>query len=334
MNHPRQHRLYHAAFKSLAALAIIGCTATLTLAQAAPPPDGGGQQGPPPGGPDQGPPGGPGGPGGQMPPRGGPGMGGPGMGGPGMRGMGMPGGPDRRGMRPGAQPQQPAVDLTGTIEAFNYSPRGDIDGVMLKMSDKTAQINLPPGMGVALSQVSLGSTLKVSACPEPGQADHPIYELQSLTTEQGKKISAPGVGDDKFLHEEATIKQLNYARRGEVDGALLDNGDFVHVGPAAKDLKLSVGQKITVDGFAHAMLTSDHQAIHAVAIDGKAVRQGPPQGDGPDGGPSPRGRRGLGGPGGPGQGGPGGNDAPPPPGGRADGGQPAPDGPRGDAPQP
>jgi hypothetical protein len=321
MNHPTKHYFRRAAFRSLAALAIIGCTATMTCAQAAPS-DSADQQSPPPGGPDQGPPGG--GFGGQMPP------GGPGMGGPGMRGgMGMPGG---RGMRP--ERAQPAVDLSGTIEAFNYSPRGDIDGVMLKMSDKTAQINLPPGMGAALSQTAPGSTLKVSACPEPGQADHPIYELQSLTTEQGKKISVPGAGDDKFVHEEATIKHLNYARRGEVDGALLDSGDFVHVGPAARDLKLSVGQKITVDGFAHAMLSGDHQAIHAVAIDGKRVEQSPPRGGGPDAGPGPRGRRGSGGPGGPGgpgadgpgPGGPGGNnDAPPfPPGGRADDGQPGP----------
>jgi len=270
----------------------------------------------------------------QMPPRGGPGM-------PG--GMGMPG---RRGMRP--ERAQMAVDLTGTIEGFNYSPRGDIDGVMLKTSDKSIQINLPPGLGIALSQVSPGGTLKVTASPEPSETDHPIYEMQSLTTEQGKKISAPGMGDDKFVHEEATIKQLNYARRGEVDGALLDSGDFVHVGPAARDLKLSVGQKITVDGFAHAMLTSDHQAIHAVAIDGKRVEQGPPRGDGPDAGPGPRGRRGPGGRGGPGAGGPGpdgpgpgpggpggNNEAPPlPPGGRADNGQPGPGGPQSDAPQP
>ena len=260
---------------------------------------------------------------------------------------GGPGGPGGFGARP--PHQQPAVDLTGTVDGLNYSPRGDVDGLMLKLSDKTAQINLPPGLGVAVSQISVGSSVKVSAHPEPGEADHPIYELATLTTESGKKISTPGAGDEKFVHEESTIKHLNYARRGEVDGALLDNGDFVHVGPAARDLKLSVGQKILVDGVANPMLTSDHQAIHAVAIDGKVLRQGPPAGEGPDAGPGPRGRRGPGGPGGPDggpgpQGGPGGpaaggpgsanNAPPPPPGGRADDNQPGPGPQRPDAPQP
>ena len=252
---------------------------------------------------------------------GGPGMGGRGMGGPGARR------PERR---------QPAVDLTGTVDGFNYSPRGDIDGVMLKMSDKTAQINLPPGLGLALGHLSSGSNVKITAYPEPVQADHPVYELATLTTEQGKKISAPGVGDDKFVHEESTIKRLNYARHGEVDGAMLDNGDLVHVGPAGRELKLSVGQTIVVDGVAHPMLSSDHNAIHAVAIDGKMLHGGPPQDPGPEAGPGPRGRRGPDGGDGPGgrRGPDGAQDAPPPPGGRADDGQPGPGQPRPDAPRP
>ena len=354
MNRPQHCRRHCYAIKSFAALTLIAATASIGLAQAAPlPPDGAATQAPPP----------PGGP-----PRGGSGLpGGPGMGGPGAGGMGMPGGPGMRGGRgmaggpagrggPGARPErlQPAVDLTGTLDGVNYSPRGDVDGFMLKMSDKSAQINLPPGLGLAVSQISPGSSLKVSAHPEParpeaGQADHPIYVLATLTTEQGKKISAPGEGDEKFIHEESTIKRLNYARHGEVDGAQLENGDFVHLGPAARDLKLSVGQKILVDGPAHPMLTSDHQAIHAVAIDGKTLHQAPPPpGEGLDAGPGPRGCRGPGprvlqdggpgpqdGPRGPGGAGPrGGNDAPPPPPGpRADDGRDGQNPQRPDAPQ-
>ena len=43
---------------------------------------------------------------------------------------------------------------------------------------------------------------------------------------------------------DGVVKQLNYARGGEVNGAILESGDFVFVGPkSAEELKLAVGQK-------------------------------------------------------------------------------------------
>jgi hypothetical protein len=218
-------------------------------------------------------------------------------------------GPGRRG---GLRAPRDTVDLSGTIENYNFSPRGDVDGLILKTGDKTAQVNLPPGVGLLVSQqVTAGSQVKVRAFALPGGSAHSVYVFVSLSGESGKEIKIPSPQDRRFVHEEGTVKNLNYSRNGEVDGVVLNGGDFVHLGPAAGDLKLSIGRKLTVDGFALSALGSDHQAIAAVAVDGKAVEPAaPPRADGPPG-PGPRDPRG--GPDAPGMGRPGQTQSPPQP---------------------
>jgi len=233
-------------------------------------------------------------------------------------------------------PQREAIDLSGTVANYNFGPRGEVEALMIKSSDKTIQVNLPPPISPFAVQVAtLGAQVTIKAFPEMGLPDHPIYELESVKNEQGRELKEPSPGDRKFVHEEGTIKSLNYARHGEINGAVLDSGNFVHLGPAAVTIKLTVGQKITVDGVGHPMMLSDHRAVEAVAIDGKMLEpadepgaRGDPQDARPDGGPDrPRGRRGgrgRGGPGGPrgAMGGPGSPDAVDRPDGPGDSGGP------------
>ena len=50
-------------------------------------------------------------------------------------------------------------------------------------------------------------------------------------------------------HVDSTVKSLNYGRRGEVNGVVLETGDLVHFGPAAASIvNATVGQKLSVDG--------------------------------------------------------------------------------------
>jgi hypothetical protein len=254
----------------------------------------------------------------------GPPQGPPGAGPAGGPGDALPaplGRPERRMQRPPRGPQLPprdAVDLSGTIDNYNLSPRGDVDGFILKTADRTVQVNLPPGLGVLVTQqATVGSQVKVKAFPVPARADHSVYVLVSLSAESGKEIKVPMPGDRRFMHEAGNVKNLNYSRNGEVDGVVLSTGDLVHIGPGASNLKLTVGQKLTVDGFALPAIGSDHQAIEAVAIDQRAVER--PRPAGPDGSPPPPGARRPGGAGIQGPGGP--PDAPPP--------GPPPAGPRG-----
>ena len=49
---------------------------------------------------------------------------------------------------------------------------------------------------------------------------------------------------------DGVVKYLNYTRHGEVNGAILENGNFVHLGPkGAKLVKLAIGEKLSVVGY-------------------------------------------------------------------------------------
>jgi len=53
---------------------------------------------------------------------------------------------------------------------------------------------------------------------------------------------------------EGVVKYLNYTRHGEVNGAVLESGDFVHLGPkGAKLVKLAIGEKLSMVGAAATM---------------------------------------------------------------------------------
>ena len=273
----RKPRLVLAAISAAATLAI---GTQLVLSQSAPPRDDGPVTAPRPDGPR-----GLGRPG---PDSAGPGPDGPreGRRRPG-RGPGAGPGPGR----PEGMPAREAVQLSGTVSNFNFGPGGEVQSLMIKSSAKTIQVNLPPPLAPFATQVAtVGGSVNLSAYPEMGLPDHPVYELASVKNEQGRELKLPNPDDRKFVHEEGSIKSLNYARHGEVDGAVLDNGDFVHVGPSAGTLKLAVGKKITVDGVGHPMVLSDHRAVHAIAIDGKML--GPAEGPGARGGPGERGPQG------------------------------------------
>src|SRR5581483_5469936 len=116
----------------------------------------------------------------------------------------------------------------------------------------------------------VGQKVTVAGEPETLVGDRGVFRLCSLSTADGKQFNLPsrdggpgggggggGGGRDSFqvAHVDGVVKQLNYTPRGEVDGAQLDSGDFVHVNPRdAASLNLAVGQKLSVDGRSHPML--------------------------------------------------------------------------------
>ena len=205
---------------------------------------------------------------------------------------------------PGGQWVAPqTVQISGTVQGFNYAPRGEVEGLMIKTADRVVQINLPRDLGpIIASKAAVGSQVQLSAIPQMGMPDHPVYDFYSMKSGD-REIRMPSPADEKFVHVEATVKQLNYARHGEVNGAVLDSGDFVHFGPdAAGALNLQPGMKLTLDGVARPMLTGPHQSIEAVAVNGQMLQRRPRPGDQ---GPPPRGPRHPGGPRGPRHGPPG-----------------------------
>ena len=202
--------------------------------------------------------------------------------------------------------------LTGTVESFNYGPHGSPSGIMLKADGKVMQVNCPPDVGVALlAAAPVGDEVKVTAIEARAKADHPVYHLIQLTNSKGQSfVGGPGAAG-AMVHLEGTVKTLNYGPHGDVDGAILDSGDFVLIGPpTAEALKLAPGQKLTLDGSARPMLVG-HNIIQATTVNGFAVMAPPPH----DGHPPEDGPEGEGGP----------HHGPPDHGPRAHGHRPPPD---------
>jgi hypothetical protein len=209
------------------------------------------------------------------------------------------------------------TQVSGIVDGYNLDPRGSVNGIMLKDGDHLSQLNLPPDQGAAIAAAApVGQKIDATGLTERANGDHAIYRLVSLTGADGKEITIMGPEDGTVAHVEATVKSLNYTPRGDVDGAILDSGDFLQLGPgAAKDVGLAIGQKIVADGKERPMVAG-HNIIAATTVNGTSIHRRPMgrRGPGGPGGGGPDGDFGMGGPGGPG--GPGGDgpmDMPPPP---------------------
>jgi hypothetical protein len=289
--------------------------------------------------------------------------------------------PDRPGARdsgpggPGEQHQKVENQkFGGTVAQFNFTPRGERDGILLTSDGKLVQLNFSPRDASKLSgAISVGDQISAEAAPERAHADHAVCRLQKLTTASGKEISmggpqrsrrngdsangrrnepgdrrptdaaqgpsngppdrpnadqgpdagpGPGPGGDQGSDNgpggprraadaqgsenaqgpgggpqepdqgpdsrrrqrvqgktetlKGVVKYLNHTPRGEVDGALLESGDFIHTGPReATEAKLAVGAEVSAEGLAMKM-PDGHKVIEFPRkINDKAVSRPP-----------------------------------------------------------
>ncbi len=214
-------------------------------------------------------------------------------------------GPGRDDRNPD-QAQRPApVDLAGTIASVNYGPRGSIEGFLLTTLDgKTTQINLPAAFENTLA-LSSGDAIKVAAVPDNGpppaprpgegprgpdgadrpappppgpndlQPDHPVLRAVAITDAKGKLVAEPGMRERTPIHVDASVKSLNYDRRGLLNGALLDSGQLVRIEPhSALALNLAAGKKLSIDGFSE-KTPSGLDSIMANSVNGTDIHMPP-----------------------------------------------------------
>lgn len=134
--------------------------------------------------------------------------------------------------------------LRGSFRQPLFSPTGRLEGLLIEIGQRTAQIvleseHVPP----PLSQIEVGQFLSIEAvevAETPCEAAHPIYAFRALIAVDGKPAqTAPAVLRGRVIG-------INYARDGQADGVMLDSGDFVHLG---------------TDGFRLAELAPGHQLI-------------------------------------------------------------------------
>jgi hypothetical protein len=129
--------------------------------------------------------------------------------------------------------QQPTSKLRGKVLAFNISPKGQVEGALLRTAGGQAQVNFPKHEAEALSaSMQLGKRVELEVKREPDEGDHPVFTVRAQ----------PGALS-------GTVVRLNYALHGEVNGYHLDDGTFAHVKPeGAKKYKVQVGDQVKAVG--------------------------------------------------------------------------------------
>jgi hypothetical protein len=148
---------------------------------------------------------------------------------------------------------KPSELISGTCQQLLFSPKGGIEGALVKVKGEIVQISVTPDLGAALARATgPAKRLRVLAVPDhsPKTADgaHPVYKLESLADAAGQALEWP-----EFDAADTTIRgvvaALHYARHGEPNGVVLETGEFIHLRPHGMALVgLGVGSKISAVG--------------------------------------------------------------------------------------
>ncbi len=143
--------------------------------------------------------------------------------------------------------------ITGRCQQLLFSPKGDIEGVLVGDKGGVVQVTMEPGTGAIFARaVAPGSRVCVLADPDDSpktrEGLHPVYQFRSFADAAGKAIDPP----DDDAHR-STIKgvvaALHFARHGQPNGVVLETGEFVHLRPDAMARSgLGVGSRVTAIG--------------------------------------------------------------------------------------
>lgn len=157
---------------------------------------------------------------------------------------------------------------TGTIKSLNVSPKGSYEGLLLAVGKQTIQVNFPKeeahGLGV---KWVVNSPVALEVMPEEpyGNPKHEVFRFaRFLGPHNGTRERQDG-------HFSGTIESLNYALHGEVNGGILDSGDFLHLKPeGAAAVGLKCGMAVEGKGAMKPMV-GGHSVIEAEEVNGIAI---------------------------------------------------------------
>jgi len=168
-----------------------------------------------------------------------------------------------------------AEHLKGIVQAYNFSPKGGVEGLLLTEGDRTVQVNIPPDASLmAAHAAAVGQAVQITASPEGHEvpdAEHPVYWLISFELSNGTGAAVDGPSHEGIVNVEGTVSRFNYARHGEPNGVVLDSGDFLHLKPhGMKKAGLIVGQEVAAEGRSRPMALG-HRVIEVDVVDGVAL---------------------------------------------------------------
>ncbi|WP_394787375.1 hypothetical protein [Rhodoferax sp.] len=143
--------------------------------------------------------------------------------------------------------------ISGTCQQFLYSPKGGIEGALIKAKGAVLQISMHPDAGAAFARSTApGKRLRVLAAadntPKTKDAAHPVYQFEAFADAEGHALDMAG-SDPANTTIKGIVAALHYARHGQPNGVVLETGEFIHMRPhGMAQLGLGIGAKINAVG--------------------------------------------------------------------------------------
>ncbi len=170
---------------------------------------------------------------------------------------------------------QTIMTKTGTIETLNVSPKGFYEGFLLKSDAGISQINFPKDENGTLNDTFRTGefvTVEVDQETPHGTPAHQVFRMVRLRGADNAS-NEDHQGERTFS---GRIKTLNFALHGEVNGGILDSGDFIHLKPkGARAVELAIGMNVEGRGHAKAM-PGGHLVIDAEEVNGITIENHEP----------------------------------------------------------
>lgn len=143
----------------------------------------------------------------------------------------------------------PAVTtLTGRITQYNYGRDGRAEGLLLSPN---ILVWMAPDWAMQVETTAkIGSQARISGVVTPAASGMQVMQAQSISA-GGKTLALTPPSPPVPYAGSGTIRQLNYARNGDVNGFVLQNGMIART-PAFGASNLSVlkpGASISISGF-------------------------------------------------------------------------------------
>ena len=143
--------------------------------------------------------------------------------------------------------------IVGTSKHLLFSPKGGIEGVLLKVGRAVVQITIEPGIGAIFAGLAApGKRVRLLASPDRSpktkHAAHPVFQFESLADAEGREIELPDE-DNTNATVKGVVATVHFARHGQPNGVVLESGEFVHLRPdGMQQLELTIGMKVTAIG--------------------------------------------------------------------------------------
>jgi len=143
--------------------------------------------------------------------------------------------------------------ISGTCQQLLFSPKGGIEGALIKVKGVVLQLSMHSDTGAAFARsTGSGKRLRVLAAadhsPKTKDSAHPVYLFEAFADAQGRAVDMAGSDPANTLIK-GIVAELHYARHGQPNGVVLETGEFIHMRPhGMAQVGLGVGAKVSAVG--------------------------------------------------------------------------------------